>query len=86
MTNQSKLRRILVVCTLLALLIASLPMFALANSHDLDPDTQFYTPKWNHGAIVQIADLTSSGDKATCRSYPGDDRNSPGGMVHQRQP
>jgi endoglucanase len=40
-------------------------MFALANSHDLDPDTQFYTPKWNHGAIVQIADLTSSGDKAS---------------------
>ena len=69
MTSKIKLRYILVVSTLLAVLIASAPAFALANSHtgdgaNLDPDTQFYVPKYNHGAIEQFADLTSSGDKA----------------------
>src|SRR5687768_9892624 len=28
-----------------------------------DPNTQFYVPKPNHGAIQQIADLTSSGER-----------------------
>jgi len=31
---------------------------------DLDPDTDFYVAKLNHGAIEQIAELTSSGYKA----------------------
>jgi endoglucanase len=49
-------------------LIASAPVFAAANSSagdllSLDPGTLFYVPKPNHGAIEQIADLTSSGDK-----------------------
>jgi len=45
-------------------LIASVPAFASARSQtDLDPGTQFYVPKVNHGAIEQIADLTSSGEK-----------------------
>ena len=69
MTNQRKLRHILIVSILLVVLIASAPGFALANSltgdgRTLDPDTLFYTPKPNHGAIEQIADLTSSGNKA----------------------
>ncbi len=68
MTNQRKLRRILVVSPLLVVLIAYTPMFALANSHasnspGFDPNTQFYVPKPNHGAIEQFAELTSSGDK-----------------------
>ena len=53
--------------TLLIALIASAPVLASAQSQtglSLDPSTQFYVPKPNHGAIEQFADLTSSGDKA----------------------
>jgi endoglucanase len=65
MTNQSKLRHLLVVSTLLAALIAAAPAWAkAAGSSSLDPGTQFYVPKPNHGALEQIAELTSSGDKA----------------------
>ena len=66
MTNQRKLRRVLVIFILLILLIASVPMFVMAKSQDaaLDPDTEFYVAKRNQGAIEQIADLTASGDKA----------------------
>jgi len=69
MINQSRLRHFLVVGTLLAALIASAPVLASArlqtgDGRSLDPDTQFYVAKPNHGAIEQIADLTSSGDKA----------------------
>jgi endoglucanase len=62
MTTQRKLRAILAVSTLLAVLIASVPVFG--DGATLDPDTDFYVAKRNHGAIEQIADLTSSGDKA----------------------
>src|SRR5215207_8080929 len=59
----------LVVNTLLAALVASAPGFASAKPHasaarSLDSNTQFYVAKPNHGAIEQIADLTSSGNKA----------------------
>jgi endoglucanase len=59
----------LVVSTLLAALVASAPGFASAKpqasaGQSLDSNTQFYVAKPNHGAIEQIADLTSSGDKA----------------------
>jgi endoglucanase len=69
MASQRTLRHLLVVSTLLAALIASAPMLASAASQSadgrsLDPNTQFYVAKPNHGAIEQIADLTSSGDKA----------------------
>jgi endoglucanase len=72
MTNQTKLRRFLVMSTLLAALVASAPALASAkpqigDGRSLDPDTQFYVAKPNHGAIEQIADLTSSGDKADAR-------------------
>lgn len=60
MANQRQLRHFLVVSILLVVLIAAAPGFALAN----DPDTQFYVPKPNQGAREQIADLTSSGNKA----------------------
>ena len=54
----------LLISTLVAALIASGPMLASAMpQRSLDPDTQFYVPKPNHGAIEQIADLTSSGNK-----------------------
>ena len=70
MSNQRKLSRILTICIFLAVLIALLPMFALAKSRageslSLDPNTQFYVAKPNHGAVEQIAELTSVGDKAT---------------------
>ena len=59
MAHSSKLKYLLVVSILLALLIASVPVLA--------SDIQFYVPKPNHGAIEQIADLTSSGAKADAR-------------------
>ncbi|HEX9440692.1 MAG TPA: glycoside hydrolase family 6 protein, partial [Roseiflexaceae bacterium] len=69
MTNQTKLRHFLVVSTLLAALIAFAPALAsevakAADGRSLDPNTQFYVAKPNHGALEQIANLTSSGDKA----------------------
>jgi endoglucanase len=68
MTKQRKLRYLLVLSTLIAALILSAPMLASAKSQaGLDPGTQFYVPKPNHGALEQIADLTSSGNKADAR-------------------
>ncbi len=65
MKTKRKLGRFVVVGLLLAVLIASLPAFASARSQtSLDPGMQFYVPKVNHGAIEQIADLTSGKDKA----------------------
>ena len=64
MANQRKLKHIIVVSVLLLTLIVAAPGFASAKSQaSLDPNTEFYVPKPNHGAIEQIADLTSSGDK-----------------------
>lgn len=70
MRSPDKLKSYAVVGILLAVLVASVPALAAAKSpaNDgpmLDPNTQFYVPKPNHGAIAQIADLTSSGDKAS---------------------
>src|SRR6266496_1835024 len=62
MTNPRKLIYILIVSTLLMLLMV--PASALAKPQSsLASNTQFYVPKPNHGAVEQIADLTSSGDK-----------------------
>ena len=56
---------LLVIGSLMAALAASAPAQASARTQaGLDPGTRFYVPKANHGAIEQIADLTSSGDKA----------------------
>jgi len=64
MTNPRKLRHILIISTLVATLITSVPVLVTAKSQvSLDPSTQFYVPKPNHGAIEQIADLTSNGNK-----------------------
>lgn len=70
MDNQRKRKRLIIVTVLLAVLLASVPVFVSASSHTnggapLDPDTEFYVAKRNHGAIEQIAGLTSSGDKAS---------------------
>ena len=60
-----KLIYLLVIGSLLAAFFASAPAFALAKSHAvLDSSTKFYVPKPNHGALEQIADLTSSGQKS----------------------
>src|SRR5215510_12506308 len=69
MANQRRLKPFLIVGTLLAALIAVAPVLAsagvrTADSQSLDPSTQFYVPKPNHGALEQIANLTSSGNKA----------------------
>lgn len=59
-----KLVYLLVIGSLTAALIASAPVLASARSlAGLDSGTQFYVPKPNHGALEQIADLTSSGQK-----------------------
>ena len=63
MTKQRRLRHILVVVILVVMLVTSVPAFAKSQAA-LDPGTRFYVPKPNHGAIEQIADLTSSGSKA----------------------
>ncbi|HEX5941376.1 MAG TPA: glycoside hydrolase family 6 protein [Anaerolineales bacterium] len=56
--------RLLLISTLVAVLIASAPMFVSAMPQNSpDPDTEFYVPKPNHGALEQIADLTASGDR-----------------------
>jgi len=61
MTN---VRYLVVMSMLITALVMSAPLLASAKSQaSLDPDTEFYVPKPNHGAIEQIADLTSSGDK-----------------------
>jgi len=61
MANLRKLR-LLVLGTLLMALIASMPMLVsaqpqLSGGRSLDPHTQFYVPKANHGAVVQINQL-----------------------------
>jgi endoglucanase len=72
MTDLRKLRHILVVGTLLAVLTMSAPLLAAAKGQmsagwSPDTDTLFYVAKPNHGAIEQFADLTSSGDKADAK-------------------
>ena len=70
MTNKRKLRNFLIISTLLVTLIASIPVLAKPQSN-LDPNTQFYVPKPNHGALDQIADLTSSGHRADANLIKG---------------
>jgi endoglucanase len=57
-----KLIYLLVIGSLMAVLIVS--GVSAKTQSILDPNTQFYVPKVNKGAIEQIADLTSSGNKA----------------------
>ena len=69
MATRRGLIHFLIVSALLAALVASAPGFASAkpqasDGRSLGSNTQFYVAKPNHGAIEQIADLTSSGDKA----------------------
>ncbi len=69
MAKHSKVSYFLGVSALLVMLITSVPMAGMAQAPGggaqiLDPNTQFYVPKPLHGAIEQIADLTSSGDRA----------------------
>lgn len=64
MNKTRKLKHFLAISTLLVILIVSAPMLASAMPQSsLDANTQFYIPNPNHGALEQIADLTSGGNK-----------------------
>lgn len=71
MSNQRKLTYLLMISTLFVTLIASAPVLAKSQANSLDANTQFYVPKPNHGALEQIADLTSSGNKADANLIKG---------------
>ena len=47
-----------------ALALAATALAVPGGGGVIDPGTEFYVPKADHGAVAQIADLTSSGDKA----------------------
>ncbi len=69
MTNQRMLRHFLVISILIVVLIASASVFVsvkvlASDENNLPTDTLFYVAKPLHGAIEQIADLRSKGDKA----------------------
>lgn len=64
MGKQRPFRHLMVLCILLILLIGIVPMAMAKMTSALDPGTQFYVPKPNKGAQEQIADLTSSHNKA----------------------
>ena len=57
-----RIRRPLIVVACLAMALASAPG-AMAGEHEGFGDMDLYVPKRNHGAVQQIADLVSSGDK-----------------------
>lgn len=66
--KRRSLRGLLIVAALLMLLTIVTPTFstriAFADSRSLDPTTQFYVPNPDHGAVEQIAKLTSNQQKA----------------------
>jgi endoglucanase len=68
MTSKN-IRFLLILGTLFAVLIASVPgvLGAQQPAGNLDPKTRFYVPRPNQGARLQIAKLTSSGHKADAR-------------------
>lgn len=68
MTSRRNLRSLIVILSVfVSALIAVAPALAaqapVTPGRNLDPNTQFYVPKPNHGAIKQIADLTSNHQK-----------------------
>src|ERR1041385_6373397 len=64
MNTRSKLKYLLVLSMFILSLLVSAPVLAQPlHSGGLDPNTQFYVAKPNHGALDQISNLTSSGDK-----------------------
>jgi endoglucanase len=66
--NKKNLLHLLAISIILVTLIASVPVFASARSlNSLASNTQFYVPKPNHGAVEQIAALTSDGNKADAK-------------------
>ncbi len=69
MTGRTTFRRLVIIAALLAALVSSASLMASAAPRSsgvlaLSPGTQFYVPKPLHGAVEQIADLTSTGEKA----------------------
>src|SRR4051812_48816902 len=69
MARQRLLRHLLVGSTLLTALLPAALVLASAgpktgSDRSLNPNTQFYVAKPDHGATEQIAQLTSGGDKA----------------------
>jgi len=65
MANPRKRQSILAIGTLLIVLIAAVTVPVEGKSvWSIDPDTQFYVPRPNHGAVEQKAQLISSKEKA----------------------
>ncbi len=69
MIKHTTIQHLLLVSILLLVLIAAAPTLAMAgpptgNGRSLSPTTQFYVPPPDKGALKQIAQLTSKGDKA----------------------
>lgn len=69
MTDLRKLQRMLATGIIMMVLIAATAMPAAAedairSDASIDPDTPFYVPLPNHGAVEQIAQLVSSQNKA----------------------
>lgn len=65
MVSQRNLGKLILVSTILAVLIVSATGLAVAKPlESLDPGTQFYVAKPLQGSLLQIAKLTSSGEKA----------------------
>ncbi len=58
-------RKLLVILALLATVIALLPTVVSAGG--LDPNTQFYVPKPNQGAVDQVNALVRSGDRTDAK-------------------
>ena len=69
MGKRRSLRTVLSVGIVLAVLLAAVPAFG--DGLVLDPEISFYVAKPNHGAIEQIADLISSGDKVNAGLIEG---------------
>ncbi len=63
MSKNRQFVHLLIALSFLAALAAA-PVLVSASATGLDPNTQLYVPKPNHGAIEQIADLTRSKNKA----------------------
>ena len=67
--NKSRLSFLVLLCTLLVVLLASAPGFAVAETPagDLDPATRFFAPGPSAGARAHINALQASGDRANAR-------------------
>ena len=64
MATRRQSAHLLLISALLIVLVVSISGLAFAQEDGLDPETQFYIPKPNQGAMQQMAKLISIGSKA----------------------